>query len=158
MGDKLQALSSRSAVEQHDREDRARFAKFLELRQEAQLYAANFGVLVQADRLSKLRTSAHAALGTYARDPETSDDAWTMAEPLPRELSDTEKARVKDSCYDLLLIRSQAADDAAEGLRILDRAVGYVRTRRPHFTSAAPSASSAPATARAGTARITQPS
>jgi eukaryotic-like serine/threonine-protein kinase len=132
VGDKLQEVSSRAAAQQHDRENRERFAKFLELRQEAQLYAANFGVLVQADRLAKLRAAAHAALSTYAQDPQASDQAWTLAEPLPGALSDTEKARVKDSCYDLLLIRSQAADDPAEGLRILDRAVRL----RPEATAA----------------------
>ena len=67
--DQLEAQSSRHAAQQRDREDRERFAKFLELRQEAQLYAANFGVLVQADRLEKLRAAAHAALSTYAQDP-----------------------------------------------------------------------------------------
>ena len=130
--DQLLALSSRDAAQQHDREDRERFAKFLELRQEAQLHAANFGVLVQADRLKKLKAAAHAALSTYAKDPQVSDDAWTLAESLPGALSDTEKARVKDSCYDLLLIRSQAAEDPAEGLRILDRAVRL----RPEATAA----------------------
>jgi eukaryotic-like serine/threonine-protein kinase len=132
VGNQLQALSSREAAQQHDREDRERFGKFLELRQEAQLYAANFGVLVQADRLKNLRAAAHAALSTYAQDPQASDDAWALAEPLPGALSDTEKARVTDSCYDLLLIRSQAADNPAEGLRILDRAVRL----RPAATAA----------------------
>ena len=42
--------------------DRERFQKFLELRQEAQLYAAGFGVLDETDRLEKLQASAHAAL------------------------------------------------------------------------------------------------
>ena len=130
--DQLLALSSRDAAQQRDREDRERNAKFLELRQEAQLYAANFGVLVQADRLKKLKAAAHAALSTYAKDPQVSDGAWTLAESLPGALSDTEKARVKDSCYDLLLIRSQAAEDPAEGLRILDRAVRL----RPEATAA----------------------
>ena len=132
VGGQLQAQSSRDAAQERDREDRTRFAKFLDWRQEAQLYAANFGVLVQADRLNKLRAAVHAALSTYSRDPDASDQAWTLVEPLPGALSDPEKARVKDSCYDLLLILSQAAQDPAEGLRILDRAVRL----RPQATAA----------------------
>jgi serine/threonine protein kinase/Tfp pilus assembly protein PilF len=132
LGDQLEALSSAGVAQERDRGHRKRFATFLELRQEAQFYAANFGVLVQADRLNKLRAAAHAALSTYAQDPDASDQAWTLAEPLPGALSDREKARVKDSCYDLLLILSQAADDPAEGLRILDRAVRL----RPESTAA----------------------
>ena len=95
------------------------------------MYAAGFGVLDETDRLEKLRASAHAALTTYAQDPRASDDAWTLAEPLPAALTETEKARVADDCYDLLLILSQAADPA-EGLRILDRAVRL----RPKTTAA----------------------
>ena len=120
-----------TAAEQRDRVDRERFQKFLDLSQDAQLSAAGFGVLDETDRLEKLRASAHAALATYAQDPEAADDAWTLAEPLPAALSETEKARVADDCYDLLLILSQAAEPA-EGLRILDRAVRL----RPKTTAA----------------------
>jgi eukaryotic-like serine/threonine-protein kinase len=131
VGERLAELSSKEATERRGRVDRGRFEKFLALRQEAQLYEAGFGVLDETDRLGKLRASAHAALATYAMDPQAPDDAWTLAEPLPAALNDTEKARVADACYDLLLIRSQAAKPA-EGLRILDRAV----RPRPEATAA----------------------
>ncbi len=120
--ERFQELSSNAAAEQRARADRERFAKFQGLDQEAQLYAAGFAVLDETDRLAKLSASAHAALATYAQDPQASDDAWTLANPLPAALQETEKARVADACYDLLLIRSQAATPDV-GLRILDRAV-----------------------------------
>ena len=131
VGDRLAELSSRDAAEERERVTHERFEKFLELRQEAQLYAAGFGVLVATDRLEKLRDSAHAALATYAREPAAPDEAWSIAEPLPAELSQADKRRIADDCYDLLLIRSQAAGPA-EGLRILDRAV----VLRPEATAA----------------------
>ena len=50
---------------------------------------------------------------------------------MPAALTEAEKARVADGCYNLLLILSQAATPA-EGLRILDRAVRL----RPKTTAA----------------------
>ena len=132
MDDRLREFSSRAAAEQRDLVDRKRFQKFLDLTQDAQLSATGFGVMNEKDRFEKLQASAHAALTTYARDPAAADDAWTLAEPLPSALKDTEKARVADDCYNLLLILSQAAADPAEGLRILDRAVRL----RPKTTAA----------------------
>jgi serine/threonine protein kinase/Tfp pilus assembly protein PilF len=131
VSDRLEELSSREAAQERDRVAHERFEKFRELRQEAQLCAAGFGVLVATDRLQKLRSAAHAALATYAQDPGARDDAWSLAKPLPAELSQAEKSRVADDCYDLLLIRSQAAEPA-EGLRVLDRA----EVLRPRPTAA----------------------
>ena len=131
VGDQLEVLGSRDTAQKQVRLERERFQKFLELRQEGQLYAAGFGVLDATDRLKKLRASAHTALSTYAQDPQASDEAWTLAQPLPAALTEPEKARVADDCYDLLLILSQAAAPA-EGLRILDRAVRL----RPQTTAA----------------------
>jgi eukaryotic-like serine/threonine-protein kinase len=120
--DQLQVLSLGAAAREHDREDRGRFQKFLDLRPEAQLYAAGLEVLDPADRLKKLRASAHAALAIFATDSLTAIESWTLADPLPTALSEVETTRVRDGCYDLLLILSQATDDPADGLRILDRA------------------------------------
>ena len=131
VGEQLEVLASRESAQKQVHLERERFQKFLELRQEGQLYAAGFGVLDATDRLKKLRGSAHAALFTYAQDPKASDKAWTLAQPLPAALTEPEKARVADDCYDLLLILSQAAAPA-EGLRILDRAVKL----RPQATAA----------------------
>ena len=119
VGEQLHILSSRDAERERDRVDREAFQQFLKLAQEAQFYAAGF---VTTDRLENIRTSAHAALAIYAQEVEAADEAWTLVKPLPRALTETEQARVVDSCYDLLLIRSQAASPA-EGLRILDQAV-----------------------------------
>ena len=136
--DQLQRLRERAAqaardqtAKERDLQDRSRFQTFLELREDAQLYAAVTGVLLSSDHLEKFRASAHQALAIYAQDPRAADDAWDLVNPLPTVLTDSEKARVADSCYDLLLIRSQAAGPA-EGLRILDQAVRL----RPRTTAA----------------------
>ena len=95
------------------------------------MFATGFGVMNENDRIEKLQSSAHAALlhlrpgfpgGRRCLDP---------GESLPTALTDAEKARVGDGCYDLLLILSQAVKPA-EGLRILDRAVQL----RPKTTAA----------------------
>jgi eukaryotic-like serine/threonine-protein kinase len=125
------AKEREQAAQEYDHREHDRFRKFLELRQEAQLFAAVTGDQIVPDRLKKLRTSAHEALAMYARDPRAADDAWVLAAPLPTPLSQDEKARLRDGCYDLLLILTQEADPA-EGLRILDRAVRL----RPELTAA----------------------
>ncbi len=51
VGDKLEVLDSRDTAQKQVRLQRERFQKFLELRQEGQLYAAGFGVLDATDRL-----------------------------------------------------------------------------------------------------------
>jgi serine/threonine protein kinase/Tfp pilus assembly protein PilF/regulator of sirC expression with transglutaminase-like and TPR domain len=121
VADRLRIINTREAAREGDRRDRDRFQEFLALHEEAQLYASGLGVLDSADRVQKLRSSAHDALRAYARDPRAPSTAWTLAEPLPAALSEAEKTRVRDGCYDVLLILSQAMDPA-EGLRILERA------------------------------------
>ena len=100
--DQLQILSAleedearKLAAQQRDREDRARFQKFHELRQQAQLFAAVTGDQLSTDRLEKLRATAHEALAIYAQDPGASVEAWTLADPLPTALKDDEKARLR---------------------------------------------------------------
>ena len=96
------------------------------------------------------------ALAIYAQDPRAAEDAWGLVEPLPTALSDAEKSRVRDGCYDLLLILSQAADPA-KGLRILDRAARL----RPEPTAAyhlrRAECLERAGDSRAGTARIEKP-
>src|SRR5439155_24715249 len=106
--------------------------KFRDWHQDALFYAVDLGVLAPADRVRRLRDSAHAALGLYAADSRAPDAAWSLADTLPTALSEAEKTRVREGCYDLLLSESRAAVDPAEGLRILDRAVRL----RPEMTPA----------------------
>jgi tetratricopeptide (TPR) repeat protein len=120
------------AARERDLQDRSRFQTFLELREDAQLYAAVTGALLSSDHLEKFRASAHHALAIYAQNPRAADDAWSLVEPLPTALTKDEKSRAREGCYHLLLILSQAADDPAMGLRILDRAARL----RPESTAA----------------------
>jgi tetratricopeptide (TPR) repeat protein/tRNA A-37 threonylcarbamoyl transferase component Bud32 len=119
------------AAKERDLQDRRRFQSFLELRDDAQLYAAVTGVLLSSDHLEKFRASAHQALAIYAQKPGAADDASGLVEPLPTALSAAEQRRVREGCYHLLLILSQAPDPAM-GLRILDRAARL----RPEPTAA----------------------
>ena len=125
------AEERKQAAQEHDRLEHGRFQRFLELRQEAQLFAAVPGDQLSPDRLKKLRSAAHEALAMYAKDPGALDDVWTLADSLPTVLSKAEKTRLRDGCYDLLLILTQEADPA-QGLRILDRAVQL----QPELTAA----------------------
>jgi tetratricopeptide (TPR) repeat protein/tRNA A-37 threonylcarbamoyl transferase component Bud32 len=126
--EELQLLDERAAqaardqaAKDRDLEDSRQFQTFLELREDAQLYAAVTGALLSSDHLEKFRASAHEALQIYAQNPEAADEAWGLVEPLPTALKEPEKRRVREGCYHLLLILSQAADPA-RGLRILERA------------------------------------
>jgi tetratricopeptide (TPR) repeat protein len=110
--------------------DRQRFGGFLDLWGQAHLHAAGFELGV-ADRLTKVRDSAKAALAIYARDPERRVEEWTLSATLPEALSATERARIIDGCYDLLLLLSQAVEPAP-GRKILDRAAAL----RPGPTAA----------------------
>jgi serine/threonine protein kinase len=123
----LRSLAAREAL---DRENRARFQTFLGLRDQAQLHAIGFGVAA-SDGLAKLRESAREAVATYAKDPQRPETDWALTDPLPTALSEAERVRVIDGCYDLLLLLSQAVEPAA-GLRILDRAARL----RPELTAA----------------------
>ncbi len=120
--DQLRIINEREDAAERDRRERIRFARFLELRQNAQLLATLTGDQLSANPTEKLRASAHEALALYAQDSRASDADWALTDALPRAISPAELARLREGCYDLLLILSQAAPPA-EGLRILDRAV-----------------------------------
>jgi len=122
VADKLRILAARDQAQTAAREARIRFQRFLDLRQEAHLYGAGFAVLGPTDRLEKLRDTALAALTLYSANSQAPGGAWTLIDPLPAALTEAQKTRVRDGCYDLLLILPQALDPA-QGLRILDQAV-----------------------------------
>jgi tetratricopeptide (TPR) repeat protein/tRNA A-37 threonylcarbamoyl transferase component Bud32 len=137
--DQLRVLQERAAqaaraqaARERDLQDRGRFQTFLELREDAQLYAAVTGALLSSNHLDKFRGSAHQALAIYAQDPRAAAHSWGLAEPLPAALTEAEQRRVREGCYHLLLILSQAAADPAMALRILDRAARL----RPEPTAA----------------------
>jgi serine/threonine protein kinase/regulator of sirC expression with transglutaminase-like and TPR domain len=138
VAERLHAISAREAALESERKARDRFQKFLALHQEAQLYASGLGVLDPAERTQKLCASAHEALVLYAQDPRAPDRTWSLAEPLPKALAPAEQTRVRDGCYDVLLILSQAVDPA-EGLRMLERAdrVRPAKTAAYHLRRAA---------------------
>ncbi len=117
---RLNQRYSLEAREKIDREAHARFLRFLDLRSQAQLHALGL-ILDPDDHRHKVRETAHQALLLYASDPDSTETDWTLADALPTALSKSEQNRIREGCYDLLLILSHEAEPAA-GLRILDRA------------------------------------
>jgi tetratricopeptide (TPR) repeat protein len=128
---RLELLRSQVAGRERDRLDRARFQTFLNLRNQAQLHASGIN-LDLSDRMANIRGSARKALAIYARDPKSPETAWSLVDTLPVALIKPEQTRVAESCYDLLLILSQAMQEPTEGLRVLDRAARL----RPEPTAA----------------------
>jgi tetratricopeptide (TPR) repeat protein len=114
VADRLGDLNTREAAH-------TQFQRFLDLRQEAQWYAVGFEGLDPTDRQWELRSVSLAALREYGVELAAGNDAPTVFKPLPHALSEAEQSRVREGCYDLLLLLSQAAEPK-EGLRILDQA------------------------------------
>jgi len=102
-----------------DLAEKQRFRTFVGLRTQAQLSAAEFE-LGTGDRSAAFK-AAREALAVYARSPQAADERWEVAIPLPQVLSDSDKRRVADGCYDLLLVLSRAVEPS-RGLKILDQA------------------------------------
>ncbi len=111
--------------------ERERLQKFRSLRNETQLYAAHLMVLDPAEHKKALRAKTSAALEVYGQADKAPATTWSLALPSSSALSAALVAEVKESCYDLLLILAEA-EEPAEGLKILDRAVGL----RPATTTA----------------------
>ena len=118
--ERLDHLHSLAAQNARKSEDLARFQTFLGLWDQAQLHAIGFG-LASNDSPAKLQGAAREALAIYASDPRLPLSEWARTVALPTALSEADRARVSDGCYDLLLLVSGAVGPA-EGLRILDRA------------------------------------
>jgi len=117
---RLKDENTREAQEEANRQARARFQRFRDLRSEAQLLATGFGVAGD-DRVAKLSASVRKALAIYARDPRLAETEWTLTDPPPPVLNKAEQIQVAEGCYDLLLFFSQLVEPAA-GHRILDQA------------------------------------
>ena len=118
---RLKDERSRAATKESDRQSRARFQHYRDLRSQAQLLATGFGVAGD-DRVDNLRTSVREALAIYARDPRLSETEWTLTDPLPAVLTRAERSEVSEGAYDLLLDLSQHVKPAM-GVRILDQAL-----------------------------------
>jgi eukaryotic-like serine/threonine-protein kinase len=118
---RLKDERSREATKESDRQSRARFQHFRDLRSQAQLLATGFGVSGD-DRVEKLRTSVREALAIYARDPRLAETEWTLTDPLPAVRTRAEQSQVSEGSYDLLLELSQHVEPAV-GLRILGQAL-----------------------------------
>lgn len=120
--DKRQKISDRLNDLQAQQAKQNRLQKFRELRNAAQLYAWRFLFVDSSEQLQTVRATVLAALTLYGQKPEPDASAWSLAQPLEGALDAAERAEVRDGCHDLLLILAEA-EDPAEGLKILDKAV-----------------------------------
>jgi eukaryotic-like serine/threonine-protein kinase len=117
---KLSEARDRQAHEERVRTERERFDRFVGLRAQAQLGAAEYE-LNPVEGHARFRDAVREALSAYARAGRWTDEDWALAGELPDSLTDAEKRTIVEGCYDLLLILSRAVEPAA-GLKILDRA------------------------------------
>ena len=74
------------------------------------------------------RRAARAALAVFAS--RTTPDSWSL-EALPASFSADEKDRVREGCYELLLVLAEAVEQPKESLRLLDQGA---RLRAPDKT------------------------
>ena len=108
-------------AEQNRREfDRARLAEFFHGTNEAFSHDTNFTGLDV--------TSSHEATRRAARTPHwlcfaqgATPDSWVL-ESLPASFSADEKDRVREGCYELLLVLAEVSDQPTESLHLLDQA------------------------------------
>ena len=108
--------------------DRARLARFAELRDASLFLDIQHPDLELGGRREEARTSARAALATFTAGGE--DDAWSLA-PLPASYSAAEREEVASGCYLMLMVLAEAVarplpgedprHQAAAALHILER-------------------------------------
>jgi tetratricopeptide (TPR) repeat protein len=120
VGARLREAEGREERERSERIEHERFREFEGSLERTQLAATEFD-LDSASRQSRLRESARRALAVYARDPRMTEENWVLVDQLPDALTDAERARIIDGCYDLLLLISSAVKPA-DGLLSLDAA------------------------------------
>ena len=109
--------------------DRARLARFAELRDASLFLDIRYPDLELGDRREEARSSARDALATFSAGGE--DDAWSLA-PLPASYSSAEREEVVSGCYLMLMVLAEAVarplpgedprHQAVAALRILERA------------------------------------
>ena len=109
--------------------DRARLARFAELRDASLFLDIRYPDLELGDRREEARSSARDALATFSAGGEV--DAWSLA-PLPASYSSAEREEVVSGCYLMLMVLAEAVarplpgedprHQAVAALRILERA------------------------------------
>ena len=119
VGDQLEALQTEHSKRERFQADRDRLHSFRRLRRQAQLYGERMWVIEPAAHQQAIRSTAMAALAVFGREPTSSAQAWSLADPLPEALEQAEQDEVKAGCVDLLSMLSDAVEPA-ERLKVLD--------------------------------------
>jgi eukaryotic-like serine/threonine-protein kinase len=127
---KLSEARDRHARRELVRTERERFNRFVGLRAQAQLGAAEYE-LNPVEGHARFGGAVREALSVYARDGRWTAEGWALVGKLPDSLTAAEKSTIVEGCYDLLLILSRAVEPAT-GLKILDSAARL----RPESTAA----------------------
>ena len=121
------------------REDRARFERFRQLRDEALLLDTDFTGLDLPSNVEATRQTARDALEIFAeKEPRA---GWALA-PLPSSFSIQEQAEVTEGCCELILVwaeamarplsaTEEASRQASQALQILDLTAKLPPSARP---------------------------
>jgi serine/threonine protein kinase/Tfp pilus assembly protein PilF len=112
-------IIERLALKQSREADRARYNKFLNLRNEALFRDTGFTGLDLPANPDATRRTADAALAIF-RASESPDSQAVLA--VPRSLSPREQDEITEGCYELLLVLAQAEPTPQAGLRRLAQA------------------------------------
>ena len=95
---KLGEARNRQARRERGRAERERFDRFVGLRAQAQLGAAEYE-LSPAEGNARFRDAVREALSVYAQDGRWTDDDWALAVKLPDSLTVAEKSTIVEGCY-----------------------------------------------------------
>jgi serine/threonine protein kinase/lipoprotein NlpI len=108
--------------------DQKRSEQFFAASQQAFAHDTQFTGLEISDNRQATRRVARAALDVFGS--RTTSGSWSL-EALPDAFSAELKDRIRERCYELLLVLAEAVDQPTEGLSLLDQAA---QLRRPDKT------------------------
>ena len=126
---------AREADQEAREADQERYREFVRLRDEALIHDTQFtGLDTISDPKETCRATLAALAVFAARD---SADSWAST-ALPPSLSQSQQDEIRDGCYALLLVLSDAVERPDQGLRILDEATRlHPPTRAYHLRRSA---------------------
>jgi eukaryotic-like serine/threonine-protein kinase len=131
----IDEIKEQKAEQREQFKNRERLDDFFRSRQSAFTHDTEFTGLEPSSNREATRSAARAALDVFAAGAPP--DAWAL-ESLPASFSADEKDRVREGCYELLLILAEAVAEPAESLRLLAQAATLRAPDRTfHFRRAA---------------------
>jgi serine/threonine protein kinase/tetratricopeptide (TPR) repeat protein len=115
----IEQIETRLVEQSLRAKDRKRLEEFFDGRQLAFTHDTGFTGPVLSGSRAATRRAARAALDVFGTGAKP--DSWVL-EALPASFSGEEKERIREGCYELLVILAEAVDQPAQSLRFLDEA------------------------------------